>query len=259
MFPHPRLLAIAVTATLLGTIALRSPGQDPPSTKKVYVRTGQEATLSGSVTFTGKPPKPSKIDMSADPSCYESNPEPETEFFVISNERLANVLVYVESKTNFDNYWFEPPSSAAVMERKGCRYEPHVLGIQAQQPLLIVNSDPTQHNTHPTPHDNPEWNQSQPMGASPLEKTFARPELLIPFKCNQHPWEKAYVSVFSHPFFAVSDADGNFKIEGLPPGPYKITAWHEKLGEKTVEVVFAPGERRDLGFAFSTADLKSDK
>jgi hypothetical protein len=259
LFPFLKQLAVVVTATALATFVLESPGQDPPSNRKAYARTGHEATLSGTVTFTGEPPKALKIDMSADPSCYEGNPDPKTEWFVVSNERLANVLVYATSNTILDNYSFEPPSSAVVMEHRGCRYEPHVLGIQARQPLSIMNSDSTQHNTHPTPKNNGEWNQSQAIGAEPIVKTFERAELLIPFKDNQHPWEKAYVSVFSHPFFAVSDADGNYKIAGLPPGSYKFTAWHEKLGEKTVEVVFVPGESRHVGFDFGASDLRDYK
>ena len=129
------------------------------------------------------------------------------------------------------------------------------MGIQTQQPFTIMNSDATQHNTHPTPKNNPEWNISQPAAGAPLGKIFARAELSIPFKDNQHPWEKAYVSVFSHPFFAVSDTEGNYRIEGLPPGSYKLTAWHEKLGEKTVEVVVVPGESKSLTFSFAAADL----
>jgi hypothetical protein len=257
MVPKLKPLAIAV-ATLLVTIAFESVGQEPSSTKKPYVRTGQEQTLSGAVTFTGELPKPLKIDMSADPTCYGGTMDPTTQWLVVNNDRLANVLVYVSAGAILDQHSFEAPSTATVMERRHCRYEPHVVGLQVNQPLMIINSDNTQHNTHPTPKSNAEWNQTQPEGSPPLEKSFARPELLIPFKCNQHPWEIAYVSVFSHPFFAVSDADGNYKIEGLPPGSYKITAWHEKLGEKTVEVVVAPGEPKSLGFSFTTADL-SDK
>jgi hypothetical protein len=255
MTPQARLLAAAVTATLLATVVLKSPGQEPATSKQAYVRTGQEATLSGAVTFIGKVPKALKIDMSADPTCAEGNVGPTTEWFVVSNDRLSNVLVYVSAGATIDNYSFEAPSTAIVMEHKGCRYEPHVLGLQVNQPLMIINSDNTHHNTHPTPKSNAEWNQTQPEGAPPLVKTFARPELLIQFNCNQHHWEKAYVSVFKHPFFAVSDVDGNFKIEGLPPGSYKITAWHEKLGEKTVEVVVVPGESKSLAFSFAGADL----
>jgi len=258
MVPHLKIFAIAVTSILMVTIALESPGQEPSSNKKAYVRTGQEATLSGTVTFTGKPPKPVKIEMAADPSCYEYDPDPKTEWFMVSNKKLANVLVYVASDS-LDNYSFEPPSTAVVLEHKGCRYEPHVLGLQVNQPLMIINSDNTYHNSHPTPKSNAEWNQTQPDGAPPIVKTFARPELLIPFKCNQHPWERAYLSVLSHPFFAVSDTDGNFKIEGLPPGSYQITAWHEKLGEKTAEIILVPGELGNLSFAFAAADLKDSK
>jgi hypothetical protein len=255
MAPHLRLSALGLTITLVVALALVSLGQDSSSTKTAYVRTGQEATLSGAVTFTGKVPKALKIDMSSDPTCAQGNVDPTTEFFVVSNDRLANVLLYISAGEILDRHSFEAPSTAILMERKGCRYEPRVLGLQVNQPLMIINSDNTHHNTHPTPKNNAEWNQTQPEGAAPMVKAFSRPELSIPFKCNQHPWEKAYVSVFSHPFFAVSDADGNYKIEGLPAGSYKITAWHEKLGEKTVEVVFVPGESKSLGFSFAASDL----
>lgn len=255
MIPHLKLVALAATATLLVTFAL---GQDASSNKKTYVPTGQEATLSGTVTFTGKPPKPKTIDMSADPICYKGNHKLETEWFVVDHEKLANVLVYVSSHA-FDNYTFEPPKTAVSLEHKGCRYEPHVLGMQAGQPLSIMNSDATHHNTHPYPKNNGEWNQTQPPGAPPIVKAFLNAELLIPFKDNQHPWENAYVSVFNHPFFAVSDTLGNYKIEGLPPGSYKITAWHEKLGEKTVEVAVVRGESRYVGFTYASTDLKDSK
>jgi hypothetical protein len=255
MNPHPKLLALAVSAMLLTPIGLESVGQEGSATKTAYVRTGQEATLSGSVTFTGKVPKALKIDMSADPICAQGNPDLTTEWFVVSNDRLANVLVYFSAGEILERNSFESPSTAIVMERKGCRYEPHVLGLQVNQPLMIINSDNTHHNTHPVPKINAEWNQTQPEGSPPLVKSFFRPELLIPFKCNQHPWEKAFVSVFNHPFFAVTDSDGNYKIEGLPAGSYKITAWHEKLGEKTVEVVLVPGESKSIGFSFDAVDL----
>jgi hypothetical protein len=83
-------------------------------------------------------------------------------------------------------------------------------------------------------------------------KTFARAEALIPFKCNQHPWEKAYVAVMSHPFFAVTDESGNYEIRGLPPGTYKLVFWHEKLGEQEVELTAAAGESRRLDMTFDT-------
>ena len=256
MIPHVKLPAIAVIATLLVTFAS---GQDSSSNKKPYVRTGQEATLSGTVTFTGKPPEQKRIDMSADPICEQINSDPRDEWLVVSNERLANVLIYATSTGILDDYRFGPPKSEVVLEQRGCRYRPRVLAIQAGQTLIITNGDQTTHNTHPFPKNNPEWNQTRVVGAPPLMKTFQRAELLIPLKCNQHPWEKAHLSVFSHPFFAVSDALGNYRIEGLPPGSYKITAWHEKLGEKSAEVTMVPGESRFVEFAFAATDLNGSK
>ena len=61
-------------------------------------------------------------------------------------------------------------------------------------------------------------------------------EILIPVKCNQHPWMKAYIGVIKHPFFAVSKDDGTFELKGVPPGTYTVAAWHEKYGEKTAQV-----------------------
>lgn len=257
---HSRHFAIAATATVLWSLAFGSAGLDLQVDKKAYVRTGQEATLVGNTTFTGTPPKPLSIDMTADPSCYDNDRSKrysnKTEWIEVRDGRIANVLVYVTSDALAD-YTFELPSEAALLAHINCRYKPHVMGIRLAQPLNIVNADRTQH-THPTPKHNPEWNQTQPIGAPPIIKTFHRAEVAIPFKDNQHPWEKAYVAVFEHPFFAVSDADGNFRIEGLPPGSYKIKAWHERLGEKTIELVLVPGESRYLEFTFSMAESKDN-
>ena len=97
-------------------------------------------------------------------------------------------------------------------------YKPHVLGVMAGQTLKIVSSDATTHNIHPMPKDNREWNMSQAPGAAPIEQKFARPEIMVPVKCNQHPWMRAWIGVTSNPFFAVSGSDGTFTIKGLPPG-----------------------------------------
>ncbi len=118
------------------------------------------------------------------------------------------------------------------------------------QVLTISNSDPTQHNTHPTPRNNPEWNQSQSLDAPAVSRTFLRAETFIPFKDNQHPWEKAYVGVFSHPFFAITDGSGGYRIEGLPQGDYTLVAWHERFGEKTMEITIGSTETKNIDFTF---------
>ena len=96
-----------------------------------------------------------------------------------------------------------------------------------KQDIKITNSDPTTHNIHFTPKNNPDWNQSQPSGAAAMMHKLSAAEVLVPVKCNQHPWMKSYVGVLKHPFFAVSGEDGSYTIKGVPPGKYTVVAWHE--------------------------------
>ena len=171
------------------------------------------ATVNGTVKFDGTAPKPAKIDMSQDPGCKGTN---EAESVVVSGGDLANVFVYV--KDGLGNRTFDAPKDPVVLDQKGCQYHPHVLGVMAGQTVQIKNDDPTTHNIHPTPKDNREWNESQPPSSPALEKNFAREEIMLPVKCNQHPWMKMYVNVVKSPFFAVTDKSGKYEIKGLPPG-----------------------------------------
>ena len=94
------------------------------------------------------------------------------------------------------------------------------------------------------PNNNREWNKSQPHGME-VEETFTREEIAIPVKCNIHPWMRAYIAVFKHPYFAVTDRDGKFEIKNLPPGTYTIKAWQEKLGTQTQKITVAGGEAKE--------------
>src|ERR1051325_46814 len=243
------VILLAILLCLVGLSFSAAIHQDKPT----YKRTGSEATLLGTISFSGTPPKPWRIDMSADEICERVNPDLATDWVIVNDRKLANVFVYVRGES-LNSYSFDAPGADVTLEHKGCRYVPHVLGMQMQQTLKIVNSDPTTHNTHITPRNNGDWNQSQPPGAVALERRFALPELFIPIKDNQHPWEKAYVGVFSHPFFSVSGTDGSYRISGLPAGQYTVVAWHERLGEQTFDVFLAGSEQKNLDFMFKGAD-----
>jgi plastocyanin len=210
---------------------------------------GATAGLTGTIKFEGTPPKPSHLDMSADPFCAKAHPTPVTteEIVVGATGGLANVVVYVSD--GLAGRTFQPPEQPAVFEQKGCQYKPHVLALQANQKLDVVNDDETTHNIHPSPNNNREWNMTQPHGV-PLEQTFAREEIAIPVKCNIHPWMRGYIAVFKHPYFAVSDKNGNFDLKDLPPGNYTITAWQEKMGTLSQKITVAAGETKTLDFAF---------
>lgn len=223
------------------------PGAPPPAAAPAAapIDPATAASVSGTVKFEGAAPKAAVIDMSQDPACKGQNT---AENVVVSGGDLANVFVYV--KDGLGNRTFDVPKDAVVVEQKGCKYHPHALGVMVGQTIRIINSDPTTHNIHPTPKDNREWNESQAPQAAPLEKTFTREEILLPVKCNQHPWMRMFISVVKNPFYAVSGPDGKFEIKGLPPGDYTLAFVQEKLGEQDVKVTLAAKDSKTVDVSF---------
>ena len=225
--------------------------------KPLYQLAGNEATITGTINVAGTVPKPLLIDMYADLVCVESNLKPQTEDLIVNENKLQNVFVYLKGEP-LNRYRFTVADSEVVLQHRNCQYSPRVLGVVVGQRLSVVNSDQTTHNTHPTPKFNPEWNMSSPPNSPPVVKILTRPEIIIPFKDKQHPWEKAYVAVMDHPFFAVTNEFGRFEIHGLPPGSYTLVVWHERLGEQQVEITVAPNEIRNADFTFDV-DKKRER
>ncbi|HEV7375038.1 MAG TPA: carboxypeptidase regulatory-like domain-containing protein [Pyrinomonadaceae bacterium] len=243
-------------------------GGDAPAAT-AWTAKGDEGSITGKVTLNGDAPAPQKIDMAQDANCASKNPNAVTETLVAKDGKLQYVFVYIKDGTLADgkkitDYTFKTPDSEVVLDQNGCHYVPHVIGMQPNQKLKVTNSDPTGHNIHALPakdKGNEEWNESQPSGAPPIvDKTFKRSEILVPVKCNQHPWMKAYIGVVKHPFFAVSKEDGTFEIKGVPPGTYTVAAWQEKGGggkgtEKTMQVTVPAKGAATADFAFDVAAL----
>jgi hypothetical protein len=249
------LMVVVATALMAGCGPKKEEenGAEDEPVKAVFKATGDEGGLSGTVKFDGTPPAPKKIDMSQDANCLAAPGEKTTDDVVVSDGKLANVFVYVKGSTVDSKYRFEVPSTPVVLDQLGCRYTPRVLGIMTKQTLKVTNSDPTNHNVHPSPQVNPEWNQSQGPKGAPIEKSFGRPEILVPVKCNQHPWMKAHVGVLAHPYYAVSGKDGSYSIKGLPPGDYTLVAWHEVYGEKTQKITVGAKESKTVDFSYSAS------
>ena len=146
---------------------------------------------------------------------------------------LANVFVYV--KDGLGNYVYDTPTTPATIDQKDCRYHPHVFGMRVGQPLEIINSDPTLHNIHALPKVNMEFNNGQPIQGMKMTHTFTAKEVMIPFKCDVHGWMNAYVGVLDHPYFAVTDASGNFEIKLAPAGKCRLMVWQEAVGYRNGE------------------------
>ena len=211
------------------------------------------ATISGKVKFTGARPTNPKIDMSEEAACkakYPTAPTAET-VIVNANGTLSNVFVYVKAGLPA-GATYPVPTTPVTLDQNGCRYHPHVLGIQVGQSLNIKNSDPLLHNIKAKAVKNRPFNVSQPnVTATPTVRTFNAPEVMVPLECNVHGWMNAWLGVLPHPFFAVTGADGSFSIKGLPPGTYTIEAWHEKYGTQTATVTVAGAAPKTQDFTFA--------
>ncbi len=236
-------ICFSLAMCVIVTLVAKASGV-PPSANAVGA-----ANAKGTVRFEGVVPKPQPISMSADPSCAKQHSAPvfAQEVMTDSKGDLQNAIVFVAE--GLGERTFDPPTQPVVIEQKGCMYMPHVLAVRANQPLHVVNDDPTSHNIHPTPANNREWNKAEPPGSS-VDESFAREEIAIPVKCNLHPWMHGYIAVFKHPYFAVTGKDGSFDLSGLPPGTYTIKAWHEKLGTSTQTITIGANETKEISFVF---------
>jgi hypothetical protein len=239
------LLGLSFSIACNKSDAPAAPASDHTQTKATPIDPATTATINGTVNFEGTAPPAKPIDMSNDPGCKG---QAASEQVVVDGGHLANVLVYV--KDGLGGRSFDPPRQAVAIKQEGCRYVPHVAAVMTGQPVRFEDDDQTLHNIHPMPKQNREWNQSQMPNSQPLDKVFSNPELMIPIKCNQHPWMRMYLNVIGNPFFAVTDKDGKFSLQGLPPGTYTIAAVQEKYGEKTQSITVSAKNDKTTDFTF---------
>ena len=183
--------------------------------------------IKGTVKYDGKPPKKKPLRMDADPICGAAHSEKvfSESFKVNANGELAESIVYLKNVS----YSGDAPSTSVELDQKGCVYYPHVFGIQAGQELLIKNSDATLHNIHSMPKKNREFNFAMPKVVKTKKSKFDKSEDPFYIKCDVHPWMKTWVLVSDHPYYAVTDSNGNYEIKGVPAGTYDVTCWQEKF------------------------------
>jgi plastocyanin len=202
--------------------------------------------VKGKIKYEGILPKAKRVDMSKEPNCakqYDTPPMTEN-VLAGANNALANVVVYISAGLPA-----EAPAGHVSLNQRGCRYFPHVLALQAKQEIWVKNDDDVNHTVHLMTKTNAELNRLQPANAPEFSITNDKPEF-IRVKCELHPWMRGVIAVLMNSHFAVTNADGSFKLPDLPPGKYTITVWHESFGTESKEIVLGGGETKDLDFVF---------
>ncbi len=215
---------------------------------------GPTGSVAGTISFAGKVPPAPAIDTTMDPACsIGGTGQLPVEQFVVKNGKLANVFVYVKSGPAAAMQAAPTSTQPVVLDQKGCQYTPHVIGVMEGGSVEFRNSDPTMHNVHTMPAEsgNPPIDISEGPRGPAETRQFPAPELMLPVRCNNHPWMNAFINVSATPFFAVSDASGHFDLRGLPPGKYVLGAVHEKMGEKTMEITVQPNAATQADTSFA--------
>lgn len=196
--------------------------------------------VRGSVKYTGAVPKPSPLSVTKDENtCGSSVPD---ESLLVSGGKLKNVVLTVKGAAA------QPAQAKVVLDQSKCRYVPHVQAAPAGSTLEILNSDPVLHNIHGYLGQLTAFNLAMPLKNQKIARKLDKPGL-VRVKCDVHGWMSAYVVVVEGPS-AVSGDDGGFVIKNVPAGSYTVTAWHEKLGEKSAQVTVPASGEATVDFTF---------
>jgi hypothetical protein len=248
----------AVRMLLAGTLLLAAGcggGDDgacahrPPPTPLDRSQTG---TITGSVRFVGEPPPQTELRLGGDAACAAQHTGPVLAGDVLVRDgRLQNAFVYL--KDGLGDRRFAVPSEPVTIDQRGCLYVPRVAGAQVCQPIAFLNSDPTLHNVHGTPEASSAWNFSMSPRASQRSVRLERPEVMVPVRCDVHPWMRGFIGVVDHPYFAVTGPDGAFTLSDVPAGDYVLASWHERFGTREARVHLEARGTAEATLTYGTA------
>ncbi|PYM47217.1 MAG: hypothetical protein DME14_15780 [Candidatus Rokuibacteriota bacterium] len=194
-------------------------------------RAASGVTIKGTVVLKGTAPEPAKLAVTIDQ--YVCGKEKNAEDLILSPQRgIRNAVVWLENPPPGPTAEAPPPATA--VDQRECMFTPRVVVVAAGGRIDFLNSDRLLHNLHSTPSANPPFNRTQPKGRT-IAITFPHPEI-VRVSCDLHSWMRGWVVVADHPFYAVTDADGQFALKGLPPGRYTVRVWQERLGTMSREI-----------------------
>jgi len=206
-------------------------------------------TIVGEVKLDGPIPPPKMVQIDKDPDVCGKEPRVLPTLIVSPTKAIENAVVSIKDIKKGKK--LEMPSKKIELVQKRCTFVPHVsiipLGSKGAT-VSIINDDPITHNIHTFSIDNAPINQAQPKTVHEITASFETPET-IKAQCDIHTkWMSAWLITVDHPYYAVSDASGKFKLTDVPAGTYQLQVWHETLGSQTKEVVVKPGAETKVTF-----------
>lgn len=246
---------LALTALTADAFAQRGRGRGRSDAETFTVDPENAGTIAGKVTMTGTAPAETRINMRGTPACADQHSEAVFTNRVVSNDKGELKDVFVWIKAGLEDKNFAVAGDPPVLDQVGCVYDPSVFGIQAGQTLRILNSDPTLHNVHAIGDDGngkDYFNLAMPQKGMELKREdFKEADVVVKFKCEVHPWMFAYAGVVAHPYFAVTDENGDFKLENVPAGTYTVASWQRRGGFQEMEVTVEPKGEAAASFTYA--------
>ena len=203
-------------------------------------------TIKGVVRLTGGAVEQKKLAVTVDQ--YICGKEKLTEDIVLSPDRgIRNAVVSVQHPPPGAKW--EAASPTVKVDQKECLFLPHVVVVPVAGTVEFLNSDRLLHNLKSFSKANSPFNKAHPK-ARTIPVVFKEPEI-IRVECDLHSWMRAWVVVAAHPFYAVTNDQGGFTLDGVPAGKYTLQVWQERLGTVTRDVTVG-----DRDVATVTVEMK---
>lgn len=214
-------------------------------------------TIKGQIIYPGTPPKAEELNVDKDQEhCLEKGPLYSQKWVVNpKNNGLRWVMVFLKpagtQKLPIHPSLKEPAAKEVVVDQPCCSFEPHVVGLREDQALLAKNSSPKAHNIVIAGFKN-DMNLNLPPGKD-IRVNLLSEKNAVKFSCGSHRWMSGYCWIFDHPYFAVTDENGNFEIKNAPAGNWNLMVWHEtgfsggREGAKGTPIEVKAGGTTDLG------------
>ncbi len=256
LFLCPLLLALAPAcresaAPPAPPAAARVPAAAAPSRPAADVKWG---TIEGRVRLAGTPPPPGKSPTTGTvvSVCGEQT---EDRSLVVGGEgALAYTVVSLKEGAQLPAP--ATPAPEPVLDQKKCLYDPPALGARAGAALVLRNSDPLVHNIRAASATSRSvFNVAMPLEGMTMRRPLPEAPGTVTVRCDIHPWMKAVVRTFDHPYFTTTGADGRFRLE-VPEGTHTLVLWHERLPELARTVNVRAGEVVRVEEGWEVAALK---